>query len=231
MQSSGSELEAALQAALERRRRAKETPFSLTPLGAALAAAVAAANEAEAAMSPDELEQTKIRGERMRRRGMRAEARRMTLQRYQAHLRRVAALTLAAASSSERRDALRSGAITASRSAQRPRPRQQKRVHRARARAPAESDEPEPPRAASRVCACGCGEPVFGRPNRRYVDDTHGARARVRKHRNKYPVDLVERYCDEVWSLRARDEIDALEALELLIAPPSALLARMVAAA
>lgn len=227
MDSSGSdlELEAFRAATLERRRRAAETPWEQTPLGTALIAAEAAARAAESSMSEAELEHARIRAERMSRRAMRAEARRMTVAKYHAQLQRTAAAQTASTRIAAERETL-GAVVKESRPRSAPRRRQHRPVRRARARSPSESDEPEPPGAAPRTCRCGCGEPVSGRPNKLFVNATH----RVRGHR-LVRVDPVERYRDEVWSLRRAGEIDAEEALELLVRPSAHVLARLQAVA
>jgi hypothetical protein len=140
------ELEAFREEALARRDRARRTPFEQTPLGSALAQAIAAAKEAEASMSAADLERAKVRAERMRRRYVRAEARRMSVAKYHALLTRETVRRQAAEVATVRRAQL-DGALVASRPRTRTeRPRERHAVSRPRARAPDEPDLDRPGR-------------------------------------------------------------------------------------
>jgi hypothetical protein len=84
---------------------------------------------------------------------------------------------------------------------------------------PSRSDEPDPP-----VARCGhCGAAFT--PKRSDAKFCPGGACKQASHRRR------QRLADVVWQLRADGEIDGVEALILLIAPPADVLARLEAAA
>jgi hypothetical protein len=173
-----------------------------------------------------------IRAERMRRRYIRAEARRLTLTKYQAHLKRVASTPKFVDASGPtvlrvtRRPALNldTRCCISSRPMRSVRPRERRAVSRARARAP-DPDEPEPPDAAAALSLCpGCGSEFRPRrPNQVHCQSA----CRVRALRRRRDVTPIERYYEQVWEARRAGEINGIEAFELLLQPSSQVLARL----